>query len=278
MKFALNYSPAAADLRRGGKIAIDLFKCPDWPEVTDPASEFGPIYVHFPLVVGTGAGDAINSEHQGIPNWGRIDDYLRQTGTPYLNVHMRCYADDHRDISANFGDDALAEKVVEIVLADLIPVVARYGAERVIVENYPYRSGSSVLRPLAYPEVISRIVRESGCGFLLDISHARISAAALGMRGRAYVRALPVDRIREIHVAGIHLHENRLRDHLDMRPADWRFLNWALAQIRAAEWAEPWVLAMEYGGIGDIFEWRTDPGVIAEQVPRMFHSINGLRE
>ena len=40
------------------------------------------------------------------------------------------------------------------------------------------------MRPSVEPEVITRVVEESGCGLLLDISHARIVANYLG-HGRA---------------------------------------------------------------------------------------------
>jgi hypothetical protein len=33
MEFALNYSPQAAQLLQEGRIEIDRYKCPDWPDV-----------------------------------------------------------------------------------------------------------------------------------------------------------------------------------------------------------------------------------------------------
>ncbi|HLV36123.1 MAG TPA: hypothetical protein VKY59_13445, partial [Spirillospora sp.] len=52
MKFALNYSPQAAELLRAGDIDIDLFKCPDWPHLIEQARQQRPVYIHFPLVAG----------------------------------------------------------------------------------------------------------------------------------------------------------------------------------------------------------------------------------
>jgi hypothetical protein len=43
----------------------------------------------------------------------------------------------------------------------------------------------------------------------------------------------------------------------------------AVAQIRAGRWARPDIVALEYGGIGDGFSWRSDASVLEEQVPRL---------
>ena len=52
MNFAINYSPQAGELLKQGKIEINLFKCPDWPELIQEASALAPVYVHFPLIAG----------------------------------------------------------------------------------------------------------------------------------------------------------------------------------------------------------------------------------
>jgi len=41
----------------------------------------------------------------------------------------------------------------------------------------------------------------------------------------------------------------------------------ALGRVRAGAWPAPETVAFEYGGVGPVFEWRTDRGVLAEQVP-----------
>ena len=53
-------------------------------------------------------------------------------------------------------------------------------------------------------------------------------------------------------------------------------LDRVLDRIRWGDWAHPWVLACEYGGIGPMFEWRSDPAVIAADIPLLYaltHSI-----
>jgi hypothetical protein len=79
-----------------------------------------------------------------------------------------------------------------------------------------------------------------------------------------------------MHFAGIHVIYGILRDHLAIQPCDWLALEWVLQNIRRGEWSQPWMLAFEYGGVGEIFEWRSDPQVIAEQVPRLYQMVKNL--
>jgi uncharacterized protein (UPF0276 family) len=50
---------------------------------------------------------------------------------------------------------------------------------------------------------VERFLVESGCGLLLDVSHAWLSAHYAGERPRDLVAALPLERIVELHVAGV---------------------------------------------------------------------------
>jgi hypothetical protein len=37
----------------------------------------------------------------------------------------------------------------------------------------------------------------------------------------------------------------------------------------AGAWPAPSIVAFEYGGVGPVFEWRSDVDVLAEQLPRL---------
>jgi hypothetical protein len=50
---------------------------------------------------------------------------------------------------------------------------------------------------------VERFCAESGCGLLLDVSHAWLSARYAGRAPREFVAALPLDRVVELHVAGV---------------------------------------------------------------------------
>jgi uncharacterized protein (UPF0276 family) len=55
---------------------------------------------------------------------------------------------------------------------------------------------------LTEPEFLAALVRESGCGLLLDVNNVHVSARNHGFDARGFIRALPTDAVQEIHLAG----------------------------------------------------------------------------
>jgi len=269
MKLAINYSPAAAELMQKGAIRIDAFKVPDWPDLVEEARRVCPPAVHFSLQGGSGK--------LAETNWKLVDQLRASTATPYVNLHLDAHKDDFPGIPLGTTAPEHREMVYERLLKDTMAVVSRYGAERVIAENVPYKAEEGVyLRPGAEPALISRLVAETGCGLLLDISHARLAAHYMGIPEKEYLAQLPTGHVREMHIAGVHALEDGWRDHLSMLDDDWEILAWVLERIKAKEWSQPWLLAFEYGGVGSIFAWRSDPEVIAAQVPRLYAMVHKL--
>lgn len=106
----------------------------------------------------------------------------------------------------------------------------------------------------------------------------------------AYIAALPAARTREIHITGIQTFDDRWvavlraaglddariahfagrwQDHLPFTDADWEFTAWAMDQLHSGAWGEPWVVSLEYGGLGPLWSAFTDDAVLREQVPRL---------
>ena len=268
MLLALNYSPQAADLLRAGRIDIDRFKCPPWPDMLVVASELRPVAVHFELRAGNNALAATD--------WIAMQRFMERYDTPYLNLHLAPQQNEFPTVPVDSAEPEHLRLVTESLLADVYSATQRFGAERVIVENIPYRQGGKLLRAGAEPQVIRDVVQATGCGFLLDISHARISAMQFGCDERDYMQQLPVDRIRELHITGLG-YDNLgvLRDHLAMRPEDWPMVEWVLERFQTGEWSRPWMAALEYGGIGPIFVWRSESAVIEADIPRLREKIPG---
>ena len=93
----------------------------------------------------------------------------------------------------------------------------------------------------AQPEYICQVLEQSGCNFLLDIGHARVSADRLGMEVETYLEQLPLERVVEIHVSGPRRINGRLLDaHRSMQAADYRLLKALLSQ------QTPRVVTLEY--------------------------------
>lgn len=262
MRLAVNYSPQAAGLVRRGEVGVDRFKCPDWPELIAEADALRPAYVHFPLAAGDGS-----LAHADLERVARLRE---ATDTPHVNVHLTADPD-ALGLAADAAAEAARGRVLEGWRCDVGLLCERFGAEAVIVENVIWREGDLPGRPRAMvePELVRTLVEELGCGLLLDLSHARLSALALGLPAADYLAGMPVGRLRELHVTGIGLDEGRLRDHLEMTSGDWRALDEALHSIAAGAWRTPETVALEYGGLGPIFAWRSDEAALRVQLPRL---------
>ena len=271
MRLAINYSPQAEALAASGAVVFDLFKCPPaWdpvvpehaPDLLARARAVRPIYLHFPLHAGDGS--------LRTTDWDQVEEALAQTGTPFVNLHLQAHAQDFPDMPANTTDPAHVRRIQDVLVQDVALVTARFGPERVIVENVVYRGADGkVLLPCVAPDVIGEVVSQTGCGFLLDLAHARLTATALGLDTQEYTARLPVARLRELHITGAQPRDGRLRDSMAMGPEDWALVEWAMERIGDGVWGMPWAMAFEYGGVGPGFEWRSEAGVIAEQLPRL---------
>jgi uncharacterized protein len=271
MFLAINYSLEAADLVRSGEIAIDYFKTPDWGWMVDDAKILRPVAVHFDLEAGNG--------ELGDVDWVEVDRLAQTTHTPYINLHMDCKHKrfPHMDIETTSNSDR--RKVYDQLLSDIMSVVERYDPSRVILENSPYRGGSGkLLRPSVEPDIIARLVEETGCGFLLDISHAVITARYFSVDAQEYLSYLPTQVVKELHFAGMHRIDGEWIDHLSIRKRDWRWLDWVFDQVESGVFGRPWLLAFEYGGVGSVFEWRSDSQVIREQVPMLDQRVADLNK
>jgi uncharacterized protein (UPF0276 family) len=185
MNFAINYSPQAAALLKEGRIQIDYFKCPDWPDLIAEAREYRPSVVHFEIIAS--AGNLTQKD------WSLVDRLLEETGTYYINIHLASKTKDFPGFDINYQDPNQRKQIVDMLIADVCALVDRYGSERVIAENVTFRGipGHSILRPAGEPDTIREVIESAGCGFLLDISHARMAAHYLGMDEYEYIASCP---------------------------------------------------------------------------------------
>jgi uncharacterized protein (UPF0276 family) len=269
MLLSINYSHPAAALLSQGSIQIDRFKCPDWPDMIEEASHLCQVAVHTNLKAGRG--------NLGEKNWDRITRLLELTRTPYLNLHLETRTSDFPDVPLDTTDPLHIDQIIERMMLDVSIASRRFGREKVIVENVAYFGlDGKVLRTSVEPRVIRQVLDETGCGLLLDLSHARIASYHLKMDERAYISELPVERMRELHFTGVHNLNGSLRDHLDALEEDWGLLEWVLGKIRSKKWPKPWLLAFEYGGVGEKFALRSDPQVIARQTPRLYTMVTPI--
>ncbi|MBI5789950.1 MAG: DUF692 domain-containing protein [Rhodocyclales bacterium] len=108
---------------------------------------------------------------------------------------------------------------------DLLPVA--YDAATLVrvcehVERVQERLGRRMLleNPATYIEFaastmgetdfIGEVVQRSGCGLLLDVNNVHVSCTNHGRDARDYIRALPLDAVAQIHLAGFAVESDSL--------------------------------------------------------------------
>lgn len=141
----------------------------------------------------------------------------------------------------------------------------------VLMENQPYYGARGTHWLTVDPGFIRSVVEETGIGLLLGTARVRVAAAHLGVDAHAYLRALPLDRVREIHVAGPRLIDGQglVDRHWEIQEEDYAFLAGAL------ELASPRILTLAYGGTGPEFETRerNDPVGLERQIVRLARTL-----
>jgi hypothetical protein len=256
MELAVNYSPQAAELLKTGQIDFDLFKTPNWHDMVAEAMTYHPVYVHFDINVGVDKTATID--------WAEVEDFLAKTGTEMINVHVVAPE------TLNAGNEKVVDAFLDTVITEVQLICKRFGEDRVIAENVPLPvTGKPYLRPVAMPRFFQRLVSETGCGMLLDLAHASITAITLQTEPIAFFSEFPIRRLREIHVTGLGIHKGEIHDHMELRDHDWCLFESAIQKIRMGSWRAPEIIAFEYGGTGAPFIWRSDPQVLLTQVPRL---------
>lgn len=293
MKFAVNYSPQTLALLAAGQIQFDLIKLPAWKAVIDEVIDQHPCYIHFPLKVGRGKG-VIDNETKEPVKWKKVEKMMKQTHTPFVNLHVELDGKHYPDIPLTSTAPVHFQQVFENTLHDLQEAVRHFGPEKVIIENEHDGKGHH-LHLNIFPDLFHSLIRETGCGLLLDASHARIAARALHQDEKAYLSALPVQHLRELHLTGIQwfgdeyiqkVRAAKLKkkwiekisyhwmDHLPITAEDWPMIQWVVDNIHTGAWSQPWVASLEYGGLGGFFGTFTDEQILLEQIPRLYDMIH----
>jgi uncharacterized protein (UPF0276 family) len=69
------------------------------------------------------------------------------------------------------------------------------------IEYVPEKYSHGLLRFVTEPDFIRQVLEETDSGMLLDLEHAYVAAKNMGMRYIDYLKALPLERVREIHLS-----------------------------------------------------------------------------
>jgi len=260
MKFAANYSNPLIHLLENNVVKVDLIKCPDWEGMLKEAKSYGEVTIHYDHDVGLGNTFDLDLS--------RVEVLMNQTATPHVNTHLVT--------PRHFNPDSTREleRIKTLWREEIKILVDQFGSESVALEHYPYTSANSHIFVAADSQIFSEVIKDTNCMLLLDLAHARITANTIGVDVKDYIRALPLDRLVELHVTGIRPYGGVLTDHFELKDEGWNNLAWALEEIHMGHWRKPRIVAFEYGGVGDVFVWRTNINVLKSQIPKLYKMVH----
>ena len=129
------------------------------------------------------------------PLW--VSDHLCWTGVAGRNSHDL--------LPLPYSEEALKQVVAHVrQVQDLL-------GERILLENV---SSYLEFKDSVMPEwdFVRAVAKEADCLLLLDVNNIYVSSVNHGFDAQAYLRAMPADRVRQIHLAGHHDHGDYIVD------------------------------------------------------------------
>lgn len=201
-------------------------------------------------------------------NFETIQKIVQLTRPPYLSTHVEARVDyfpGYREYQHHHDP-----RIHLILREHFLQTIDRFKQMiniPLVIENFPYYTWWRHYRTGSEPQFLSELCEAADLGFLLDIAHARCTAWHFKMDVYDYLDALPLHRLREIHLAGTRLRPREgLRDtHTAIDETDYELLLYILKKT------EPRIITIEYGGMPE--EIR---GFNGEDEPISRNSINEL--
>ncbi|MCL4798454.1 MAG: DUF692 domain-containing protein [Burkholderiales bacterium] len=189
--------------------------------------------------VGLGLGSAAGLDDRHL---AKLERLVRATEPVLVSEHL-CWGaglDGHLNdlLPLAYTTEALA------LLAGRVARVQERLGRRILVENLSTYLEFAASE-MGEGEFIAELARRTGCGVLLDVNNLYVNQANQGTDALATMRAIPVDAVEEIHLAGHLVTEHCLIDTHGDRVADavWRLYDAALER---------------FGPVPTLIEWDTD--------------------
>ena len=135
-----------------------------------------------------------------------LDDYLARLA-PLVRELEPAMVSDHLCWTSHGGHtthDLLPVPYTQEALVHVVTRVAQVQdvlGRRILLEN-PSTYAVFADAELAEHDFLAEVARRADCGILLDVNNVYVSCANHGWNARAYLEAMPVERVGYLHVAG----------------------------------------------------------------------------
>jgi uncharacterized protein (UPF0276 family) len=172
----------------------------------------------------------------------KVKELARRVGAPWVTDHL-CWT----GVAGRNTHDLLPLPLNE---ESLEHVAARVRTVQDVLERPIHLENPSTYLELTSStmgeaEFLSRLTERTGCGLLLDVNNVFVSSFNHGWDAGAYIDAIPVDRVVQVHLAG---HSDRGTHLLDTHSDHVRDEVWALYER----------LVRRTGPVTTLVEWDED--------------------
>ncbi|MBU3134313.1 DUF692 family protein [Clostridium gasigenes] len=239
MYIGCNWSKALKYLIEKEAVSVDYIKSGAYGTFNEQFStmrSMRPVLLH-----GLGYFERTGMKNIEIVDFNLANDLIKKCDSPHYGIHLSIK---NSDMYPGMTDENIYEhmsKQIQIFKNNLkVPLLLENipdsPKERVItIDHYPY----------IMPEQFSRLFTDNDVSFLLDITHAKITAQYHGWNIRDYIRQLPLNRVVEIHVNGSGYDKDGFPadTHQAMENEDYELLEWVL------NYTNPNIVTLEYNGL-----------------------------
>jgi uncharacterized protein (UPF0276 family) len=238
MYIGCNWSNALKFLIEKDAIKIDYIKSGAWGEFNEQFStmrSMRPILLH-----GLGYSEDTGMKNIEIIDFNLANTLIKNCNSPHYGFHL---AIKNSDMYPDMTEDNIYEHMYKqiqilkknIIVPLLLENIPDSPQDRVKFDHYPY----------IMPEQYSRLFIDNDVSFLLDLTHAKITAQYHGWNIHDYLRQLPLNRVVEIHTNGSGYDKDGFQadTHQAMVDEDYKLLEWVL------NYTNPDIVTLEYNGV-----------------------------
>ena len=185
-----------------------------------------PVVLHG-VSLSIGSAEALDEEYLS-----RLATLVAEVEPAIVSDHL-CWARSGGHSAHDLWPVPYTEEALATIVARVGQVQDRLG-RRILLEN-PSSYVTFAASHIAEAEFLAEVARRADCGILLDVNNVYVSSRNHGWDPRAYLAALPVERVGQIHLAGHTDHGEFLLDTHD-RPVCEEV--WALYAVASARFGD----------------------------------------
>lgn len=169
-----------------------------WMEVLGHVAERRPVVSHS-VGMSIGSAEWFDGEHlEQLARWNR------RFGFPWHSDHLsfaRVAGEDAHSVAAGMACPVPYDTEVLEMVAERVERVRRTVSAPFLLENNVYYVDLPE-QEMSEPEFLNRLADRTGCGLLLDVHNVYVNSVNHGFDPAAFIGALELDRVVEVHIAG----------------------------------------------------------------------------